>query len=380
MKIALVTPSETIPLAGEDGVAMRSHGDASGLDISGQAAVRILQLCRRDRAIPVDDGNLAETVIFRSTRTFGSPAAAEAFAADHAAIPREGELVFDIDGSPRKMTAAVLQAPRSSVAGCTVTTTYAAKGAAIIEAGPPIPEHYINQDLGSGLLYRIVDDGSQKWFEAGILAPSNDLLGSAASGWTDAGGNLLFRLHRSEDLINWDTDWIEAPGSPEAVGDGDYIYWARGRFPVDSKVKTGQMWAQSPTAVFNYSDPRNNPITGVTINGVAQTLPNAPYSMPSAAATLQADLRAAGWTGATVVATSNINWRIDIPNVNFTDYSAVNRVRWPGYYVPDMYGALIILIDGMDFTGEFVNAAGVRTAVSKQFARLGVSPGPNYQY
>lgn len=380
MRISLVTPSEAVPLAGEDGVGMRSHGEASDLDISGQAAVRIIRGVRRDRALPIDDGNLSETIIFRSTRTFGTPAAAEAFAADHSAIPREGELVFDIDGAPRKLTAAVLQAPRSTVVGCNVTTTYAAKGASIIEAGPPIPEHYINQDLGGGLLYRIVDDGNEKWFEAGFLAPSNDLIGSAAAGWTDAGGNLLFRLHRSENLINWDHDWIESPGSPEAVGDGDYIYWARSKYPVDSKVKTGQMWVQSPTAVFNVSDSRNNPITAVTINNVAQTLPNAPYTMPGGAAALQADLRANGWTGTTVVATSNVNWRIDIPNVNFITYETVNRVSWPGYYVPDMYGQLTILVDGFGFEGQFVNAAGVRTVVMKQFARLGVSPGPNYQY
>lgn len=45
-------------------------------------------------------------------------------------------------------------------------------------------------------------------------------------------------------------------------------------------------------------------ITGITLFRSAVSLPNYPYAMPSQASALQTDLRAAGYTGATVSSTS----------------------------------------------------------------------------
>lgn len=223
------------------------------------------------------------------------------------------------------------------------------------------------------LEYRITDDGLEKWFEVGFALDSI-WTGNATTGWTDAAGFVKLDLERSENLTAWATgEFVNCAGSPALVGTA-YAYWARSHFPVDSEEKIGVLTCES-----NGGDARNNPFTSITINNIVQTLPHYPYTMPTDAAQLQADLRAAGWTGATVVATSATVWTITISTVHQTDYSTTSRVAWPVYYVADMYGALTTAVNGRDFTGEFVNEAGVRTAVPKQFARLRISQGPNFQ-
>lgn len=226
------------------------------------------------------------------------------------------------------------------------------------------------------LKYRIVEDADEKWFEVGFDS-LEELDGSAATGWTDPRGYCDMRLERSENLVTWyEEEFTDCADSGTPNGDGSWKYWARSIFPVDSKVKTGQIWCQSPTADFNSYDTRNNPFTSIKINNVTQSLPNYPYTMPTDAATLQSDLRAAGWTGATVVASSDVNWRIDIPDVPYDAWSSTSKVFWPGYYVADMFGGMTILVDGYGFSGQFVNSVGVRTAVLRQFARMAVRRGP----
>lgn len=126
-------------------------------------------------------------------------------------------------------------------------------------------------------------------------------------------------------------------------------------------------------------DTRNNPFTALTILGVVRALGGFPYTMPGDAARMQTDLTAI-FPGATVEASSNVVWRIRIPDITFSAYHQMNKVFWPGYYIADIFGGLTVLVDGATFDGGFVNAAGVRTSVKKQFARLGISAGPNYLY
>lgn len=236
----------------------------------------------------------------------------------------------------------------------------------------PEPDPRLPFDFGNH--NRVVNDGNEKWFEFGFESPEL-MSGSAAAGWTDPLGYVRIRAWRSETLTAWDNDVIECPTSPEAI-DGGWIYWARCRFPVDSQVKTGQLWCDSGPG--NGPDSRNNPFTSLVINGVTRALGGFPYTMPGDAARMQADMRSNGLTGALCVATTDTAWRIDIPNINFTSYAVNNKVGWPGYLVADMFGALTITLDGRGFTGQFLNTAGVRTAVPKQFGRFGLSPGPRY--
>lgn len=222
--------------------------------------------------------------------------------------------------------------------------------------------------LGS-LEYRIVNDAGEKWFEVGF--PSAELLeGNASAGWQDERGYCILELEQSETLTAWAKGKFVDIGSPQAIP-GGFQYWARCIHPVDSTIKTGQMKATAPAT----GDSRNGPFTALTIGGVIQSLAF-PYTMPTDAARLQADLRAAGWDGATVTASSFYDWEIVIPDAYYNGASIVTKVFWPVYYVADMYGALTTAIDGKSFSGEFVNEAGVRTAVPKQFARMAIKRGP----
>lgn len=375
MRIAIKSNGVTTALAGDESLSEREHTSVFAFVIEGNTTRRIIRRVRAANAIPVDDGNLLTLVSFQTSRGFATPQQAADFCRDHEAdFPRSGDLVFDTGAGKRKLTNAVVSPPSRKLNGCRVDLTYQASGDEIKlnEAEILIP-----QDLGSGLLYRVVQDGGETWHEVGFLSPTNTLIGNAADGWTDPTGHLLFRFERSDDLQTWDHDLISAPGSPEAVGDGDYVYWARSKYPIDSDIKTGHIWQESTAA---RGDSRNNPFTSITLAGAVQDLPNYPYTMPTDAAQLQTDLRAAGWDGATVVASSDIAWRIDIPSVSLTERISPGKIYWPVYLVPDIFGNVVNPFDGVSFIGEWVNSNNVRTANDKQFFRLGVSPGPNYLY
>lgn len=222
------------------------------------------------------------------------------------------------------------------------------------------------------LEYRMTNEGGEKFFE--VAFTSGELLnGSAATGWQDVRGYLDFKLQQSEDLIAWHENlFVDCADSPEDMPDGSFRYWSRCIFPVDSTIKTGLMRAASPAT----GDARKGPFTDLTVGGVVQTLPGFPYTMPGDAGRLQTDLRAAGWAGATVTASSFTAWEIIIPDVYHNGASIISKIYWPVYYVEDMFGAVNVPVNGAPFNGKFVNEEGVRTNLSKQFARLAVKRGP----
>ena len=97
------------------------------------------------------------------------------------------------------------------------------------------------------------------------------------------------------------------------------------------------------------------------------------YTMPTGAAALQTKLRDLGFSDAAVIASSDVDWRIDLPGINYSSYSTVNKIYWPSYLVPNDQGAVVNVCDGYFFTGSFINSSGERCALSKQFARLGIT-------
>jgi len=313
------------------------------------------------------------------------------------------------------------------------------------------PEIILDGSLGSaGLEVRLVKDDVAEWFECGFLSPSNDLLGSAADGWTDAEGYLLFRMERSDDLINWDHDWTDAPGSPEGPdANGDYKYWARSDYP--------SVWKYVTIDLTLTTDRAAKSITDLVLFGATISLPNYPYAMPADAAQLQTDLRAAGYTGATVssvaaplsvvvtnhLETDNVNFPVTLSGSDVTDVKNASgtTISLPDYpyampgqitdlqadliaagypyisarayddawtiFIPDRsttfstrditatitpadpYTYLGIGGTGTDagnlIRGTFGNLRATTgldplEEAPKQFARVGVSRGPNYQY
>lgn len=144
--------------------------------------------------------------------------------------------------------------------------------------------------------FRMVLDTDGYWFEVGFQSPE-ELTGSAADGWTDPREYCLIRLQNSMDLVTWDVgDFEDCPGSPEEQMDGSWIYWSRATIP--------SYW-RTVLVDFTVASARyGKDITAITLMTGSVSLPNFPYAMPADAATLQMDLRAEGYTDATVTVTS----------------------------------------------------------------------------
>ena len=368
-------------LAGDGRLSERIFSSVSDFELSGELENAVVRRVRGGYATPRARGNLRHRAFFRTRRTFQTTGEAAAYIAHtQETFPRSGQIYFVTGAGTRKLLDARLSPPAAKADGCTVALQYQVEGG---EFTPLIPELVID-GLTDNLRTRIVTIAGETFWEVGFVSPI-PLVGNGLEGWTDPEGHLIAKLYRSENLVNWDEEWLPVPTSPEASG-GDWIHWLRSRFPRQSEVKSGSLVMRSVTSrggelgTFT-GDTRNNPIQSVIIAGVSLALGGFPYTMgiPGEAARLQTALRAF-YPTATVTASSNTVWEIAIPLVNLTNTLQNNRVTWPSYLVPDMFGQLTGVINGADFHGEYVTTAGVRTAVTKQFARLGVSAGPNYLY
>ena len=281
-------------------------------------------------------------------------------------------------------------------------------------------------DMGNAMCV-IVDDTANQFFELHWLM-DEEMDGSVEDGFTHpSDSRLTFVVERSEDLQTWTTDMLNV-GAPEDQMDGTWLYKARSPMMVASVTKTGQLTLSRPTP-----DPRSNPITSITLGDVELDLPNYPYDMPADAATLEADLIAEGFTGATVtdlesgaywVLTTDyaaqlpdspvgrivinnevqdlphypyaipgddalliadledLGWtdvavvfqggyQIQVPDVySDTDYNVTHQVQWEPYLIPDRNGDLTIAVSYAGFLGSYLNEDDVRTEVKKQFARV----------
>jgi hypothetical protein len=225
-----------------------------------------------------------------------------------------------------------------------------------------------SEDGGKNMAVEVVTDGDWKWLEVGFTSPEI-LFGNASIGWHHALSRCRVWLERSDTLAVGSfatTGFIDAPGYPIPVL-GGYAYAARLIYPVDAKVKNAAL----AVGYTSGGDTRNNPFTAITIADTVQSLPSFPYTMPTHAAQLQTDLRAAGWAGATVTATSNIIWSITIPNVPLTDWVMLNKIHWAEYAYTDNLGNAAVN-DGISFAGTYVDSNNV-VIKPKQFVRLGVA-------
>ncbi len=372
MTVALINGTEIFYLAGHPDFSEREFSSAQNVRISGRVSVQVRARIRALAVEHIDRGNLESTLTFSATRQFASEAAALAYAARiEDAAELSGILVLraetpgDADDSFVYNCRAVVPPPVPEVTGRACILHYTVSGGAFVPQGatayppaPALPATYTRITEENG------PNGMERWFEAGFDS-AEILTGSAEVGW--AGENITYSPLWSEDLTTWITGrFIDCAGSPEDNGDGTWRYWCRSVYPANSETSTGQLWAENIGG-----DVRNNPFTSLVIEGIIQALPNFPYTMPDDAAQMQADLRAAGWTGATVESVTGPDWRIEIPNVEGGSFFAVNRVYWPGYYISTPFGAQ--LVDGMSFSGEYVNAADVRTKLPNQFFRLAVT-------
>jgi hypothetical protein len=368
MTVGIVHSEESITyLAGDPDAPDRGFAGASGLTFSGRVETSA-ETCIRCAAVTHSPPeNLVETITFQTTRTFPTRQQAEAYAKTWSPPPPGCLVIQAPDGeSGLLMPGAVVHAPDMTIRGCTLALRHHITGPPPRIASGSLP-------TPPPLTYRVVEDtgenGLEKWWEVGFVWP-RPLTGSAMTGWQDTTAGLSLRMMWSEDLAAWSPGlYTDAPGSPFPDG-GGYQYWCRSTMPVDSEWKQAIITAES---TVHRGDPRNNPFTALTIANAPQLLPNFPYEMPGDAPLMQADLRAAGWIGATVTAASDVVWKIVIPGVDHSSYNSYSFVEWPMYLVPHIYVDLVNTVSNRGFSGAFINLAGTRTAVAKQFARLGLS-------
>lgn len=144
--------------------------------------------------------------------------------------------------------------------------------------------------------YRFDDATDAKWFEVGFRSPEI-LSGNASAGWTDPRGYVRLELQSSVDLQNWAMgQFVDCASTAISNGDGTFDYWSRCIIP--------HHWEAVLVDLTVTSDRSGKSITAISVMLAAVALSGFPYAMPADAARLQTDLRAAGYTGATVTSTS----------------------------------------------------------------------------
>jgi hypothetical protein len=164
----------------------------------------------------------------------------------------------------------------------------------ILYAAPAVTQAYAKQwvDANVTTLANTTLDSVARWFDVEIVLPDT-FVGSPETGWSHEAMHL--QLEWARDLQTWLSDgWITTPGTtPETLSGGKKKWFAR----YDA---TPVFWRSTLIDVTIQSDLHAKSITSLTSFLTPQSLPNFPYAMPSQAAVLQADLRAAGFTDATV--------------------------------------------------------------------------------
>lgn len=140
--------------------------------------------------------------------------------------------------------------------------------------------------------YRFDDATDAKWFEVGFRSPEI-LSGNASAGWTDPRGYVVMELQSSADLQTWAMgQFVDCASTAIANGDGTYDYWSRCVIPRHYNTVMVDLTATTTRS--------GKSIEAISVMLAPVSLPNYPYAMPAAATTLQADLRSAGYPGATV--------------------------------------------------------------------------------
>lgn len=188
--------------------------------------------------------------------------------------------------------------------------------------------------------YRMASDDTGEWFEVGFTA-LGQMNGNAAAGFSM--GTTLMELQQSLDLVTWNMGkFLPAPVPEIDNGDGTWTYWSRSTVP--------RLWKYvtiDETATTNRAE---KSITALHLFGNLLALPNYPYAMPAAAATLQADLIALGFTGS-VVSTSSAAYSVGIQR---------HYLAGANYAVLDYQ----VTLSGMDVTQVRTNTGAVITLPS----------------
>jgi len=182
------------------------------------------------------------------------------------------------------------------------------------------PEHrVIELSQLMPLTMRMVTDTENFRMEVGFTSPG-ELTGSATAGWTDERGLCNLRLENSFDLATWESgNFEDCPGSPTDNLDGTFTYWSRCSIAV--------WWIAVMVDYSMTSNRYGKTIESLTINDVEIAL-DYPYAMPADCATLQADLRTAGYTDS-VVSSTTAALSVGIEDHGYADNAAYRHRLTP---------------------------------------------------
>ena len=111
-------------------------------------------------------------------------------------------------------------------------------------------------------------------------------------------------------------------------------------------------------------------ITSVSIDDARLSLPRAPYQLPLQAGLLQADLRRAGFPGATVEG-HGTGFRIHVPDVLYSTPSPASWITWPPFVAGyDPLTGDPMISGGVSFHGSYHLQDGTPVDPRVQVARL----------
>ena len=206
-----------------------------------------------------------------------------------------------------------------------------------LSLSPPTPAPGDRTFLPS-MPIRMVADSVGYWCEVGmVMADEITLTGNAADGWTDALGLFTVVAQQSTLLTSWtEGQFDDCAGGPVDNGDGSHTHWLRHKIPA--------YYSETMVDLTISSDRYGKSLESLTVMSADVSL-SYPYSLPSDASRLRADLRSAGFTGATVTSVSSAlvaqikNHTVGgISNVAVTmSGSNVVDVSWRGTTVPVSY-------------------------------------------
>jgi hypothetical protein len=449
MRILLQSDDEIYFLAGDGRVSERVFASVADFSLDGDLEKQIVRRVRGSHARPRARGNIRHRAFFRTARNFSTAAQAEEFVESAAAtFPRKGTLYFWTGAGTRRLLDAVVPPPIARTDGSRAMLQYQVQGGEFtpLEPGEVIDGmsgtlYRIAQDsVGNwfeiGFLSPVLLEGDA---ETGWLDPqgflrirpqrSTDLVAwdhnlGTAPGTPEADGDDYIYWARMNvpiwyynvvvDLTATSTRYgksitdisiggiaVSLPGYPYAM-------------PADAAELQADLRANGyPGAVVSsvaaglsldiinhtYADNSYNRfvlqatlsgtnVTEVRSGGTLITLPSYPYSLPSQAATLQADLRSAGQTGA-VVRLYGDAWTILLPDRPAADLLQRQEVITftPGDPFPywNFFGEYQGLVPDNTLTAEVGNIRpgvgdAVLTEALKQFGRFQLSAGPNHLY
>jgi hypothetical protein len=444
MKVFLQTPeNDIIILAGDGRLGQRVFPDAEGFELGGELERQVVRRVRGSHARAHARGNVRHRAFFRTRRVFPTPAEAQDWAEQtERNFPRSGLLYFITVKGTRKLHDSVVAPPAITVTGCEARMIYQAEGGEfsplepelVIDGVSGLQYRLVADDVakwfevGFDVPFLLDGNAADGWTDPGgylrfrversldLVTWDHNVIDAPSSPETITGGYRYWA--RINQPLIWKYVRVDLTLTSTRAGKGITEL----RLFDDALALTGYPYAMPADAARLQSDLRALGYAGATVSSVSYplsvevtdhsseldavpfpvtlvgadvtdvknssgtTIPlDYPYTMPAQAAALKDALVAAGYTYASARCYAD-EWTIFIPN---RDTVFNDRVFQATITPADSYTYVGLMGVGTDDGDTIMGSSGnVRATTgsaplqeaAKQFARLGVSAGPNHLY